>query len=257
MGLSGLRACTALADGSTSPVLRRLEQFATLTDAERELVVALTTRRQLHSPGEELCTHGEAAALPRLIVSGWGCRMRVLADGRRQIFNFLIPGDFICLSSRADSTATLTTAALTALTTTAAGALTAVLQAGLQTPSGLAAALLDAERAEENMLFDHLVRLGQLTAYERTAHLLLELQERMSAAGLGDHRFPLPLTQELLADALGLSLVHVNRTLKQLRRDRLLILTSGMAELPDLHRLRQVASRSSSAEVAEQARATC
>ena len=75
-------------------------------------------------------------------------------------------------------------------------------------------------------------RLGRQTGYERTAHLLLELGDRLAAAGLGDgRRFPMPLTQESLADALGLSVVHVNRILQQLRRERLIELRSGEAVL--------------------------
>jgi CRP-like cAMP-binding protein len=77
-----------------------------------------------------------------------------------------------------------------------------------------------------------MVRLGQQTAYERVAHFLLELQRRLQIAGLGDsQRFPLPLTQEMLADSLGLSIVHVNRTLQHLRREKLIELRSGVAIL--------------------------
>jgi hypothetical protein len=74
--------------------------------------------------------------------------------------------------------------------------------------------------------------LGRQTAYERVAHFLLEVQRRLEIAGLGDgQRFPLPLTQEIMGDALGLSIVHVNRTLQQLRRERLIELRSGVTIL--------------------------
>jgi CRP-like cAMP-binding protein len=101
----------------------------------------------------------------------------------------------------------------------------------------LAAALTRARWLEQSMLLDHMVRLGRQTAYERVAHFLLELQQRMEIAGFGDaQRFPLPLTQEILADVLGLSIVHVNRTLQQLRREKLIELRSGVAILlqPDI-----------------------
>ncbi len=90
---------------------------------------------------------------------------------------------------------------------------------------------------DEASLLDHIVRLGRQTAYERMAHLLLELRWRLAEVGLGDERkFPLPLTQEVLADALGLSIVHVNRTLQQLRREGLLEMRAGFVELlkPDV-----------------------
>jgi CRP-like cAMP-binding protein len=92
--------------------------------------------------------------------------------------------------------------------------------------------MVAAEILEDALLLDHAVRLGRLTAFERVAHFLLELQQRLEIAGLGDRqRFPLPLTQEILADALGLSIVHVNRTLQQLRRTGLIELRSGVAIL--------------------------
>jgi len=240
MNVSACANGNARNEDFAGPLVRRLERFVMLGAADRNLIDSLPQRRQLHTPGEEFCVQDEPARAPRLILSGWACRMRVLADGRRQIFSFLIPGDLLCFSSREDVLSLSTTAAITPMETLAAGSLLAVMQER-EHAGPLAEALQQAERAEQLMLFDHLVRLGRLTAYERTAHLLLELQYRLQVAGLGGERFPLPLTQELLADALGLSLVHINRTLKQLRRDRLLILDHGAAELPDLERLRGIA----------------
>jgi CRP-like cAMP-binding protein len=74
------------------------------------------------------------------------------------------------------------------------------------------------------------------------AHFFLELQRRLEVTGLGDsQRFPLPLTQEILADALGLSIVHVNRTLQHLRREQLIELRSGVAILLQPAALAQIA----------------
>lgn len=106
----------------------------------------------------------------------------------------------------------------------------------------LAEALLVAAALDEALLLAHVVRLGRQTAYERTAHLLLELHDRTTTAGLEQNgRFPMPLTQEALADALGLSIVHVNRTLQQLRRDRLIEVRSGEARLLDRDALIEIA----------------
>jgi CRP-like cAMP-binding protein len=113
---------------------------------------------------------------------------------------------------------------------------------GPATSPGLAKAVGLCESTEEARLLDHVVRLGRHTAYERVAHLLLELRERLAAAGLGDdRRFPLPVTQEVLADALGLSVVHINRILQQLRRERLIETRAGQAVLLDPELLVQVA----------------
>lgn len=190
----------------------------------------LAERRERHAPGDELITEGDTQRKPRFVVAGWAARQRVLSDGRRQIFSMILPGDNFGVAPRNAPPAPWTVVALTALETVDAEP---VLDAALDgCCPGLARALTAAALEEERLLLDHMVRLGQQTAYERVAHFLLELQRRLQMAGLGDsQRFPLPLTQEILADALGLSIVHVNRTLQQLRRERLIELRSGVAIL--------------------------
>jgi hypothetical protein len=97
---------------------------------------------------------------------------------------------------------------------------------------GLALALAAAARIDDVLMLEQMIRLGSLTAYERVAHLLLELQHRLEIVGQGDaQRFPLPLTQEMLGELLGISIVHINRILKQLRREGLIELRSGVAVL--------------------------
>jgi CRP-like cAMP-binding protein len=150
-----------------------------------------------------------------------------------------LPGDHLGLGRRPGPELSSVTA-LTALETADAEPLRAALQAG--SAPGLARALAGAEPIEQTQIFDHMVRLGRQTAYERVAHFLLELQHRLEIVGLGDaQRFPLPLTQEILADALGLSIVHVNRTLQQLRRERLIELRSGVAILLERELLANIA----------------
>jgi len=95
---------------------------------------------------------------------------------------------------------------------------------------------------EEYYLTQQIVRLGRQTAYERLAHFLLELYHRLQTAGLAQNeRFFLPLTQELLADTLGLSSVHINRTLQQLRRDKLIHWKGGLFQLLNPEELRLIA----------------
>lgn len=212
------------------PVLRRVGVAANLSDAEQDLVRQLGERRDRHAPGEELVAEGRSGARPRLVVSGWASRQRVLADGRRQIFSFILPGEPIALARRPASPALGSVVALTALETVDAEPLVDAAVSG-RAP-GLAQFVVRAQHTEDSLLLDHMVRLGRQTAYERVAHFLLELQHRLQLSGLGDsQRFPLPLTQEIMADVLGLSIVHVNRTLQQLRREKLIELRSGVAIL--------------------------
>jgi len=164
------------------------------------------------------------------VVSGWASRQRVLPDGRRQIFSFILPGEPIGLGRRPSAPALGSIVALTALETVDAEPLLEAAVSG-RAP-GLAQFIVRAQHTDDALLLDHLVRLGRQTAYERVAHFLLELQHRLQLSGLGDsQRFPLPLTQEIMADVLGLSIVHVNRTLQQLRREKLIELRSGVAIL--------------------------
>jgi len=211
-------------------VVRRMRTLAMLTEAEQDMLRSLSDRRERHIAGEELVCEGQTSRRARFVVSGWACNQRVLPDGRRQIFGFLLPGECFGVCERPAPPSLCSTVALTSLETVDAEPLIEAANSG-EAPN-IARALAVAQQLEQALLLDHMVRLGRQTAYERVAHFLLELQRRLEIAGLGDsQRFPLPLTQEILADALGLSIVHVNRTLQQLRRERLIELRSGVAIL--------------------------
>lgn len=172
--------------------------------------------------------------LPRFIVQGWAASVQWLADGRRQIFAFLAPGDSIGLSVRPVVTTQPAIIALTPLQSVDASPVLAAIRTPDERWSGLRAAVNLRERLEEDRLRSQILRLGRQTAYERMCHLFLELRERLVAVGLsraGGLQFPMPLTQEVLADVTGLSIVHVNRTLKEMRRDRLIDLQGGEVRL--------------------------
>jgi CRP-like cAMP-binding protein len=221
-------------------VARRLRAFSSLSNAELELLRGFTGRRERHHPGDHLIAEGALGARPRFILTGWACRQRTLPDGRRQIFSFLLPGDSVACTARILPEASAVVALTTMETLDAQPLLDAI--ADDRAP-GLAHAFSAIEAAEQKLLLDHMVRLGRQTAYERVAHFLLELQRRLEIAGLGDEqRFPLPLTQEMMGDALGLSIVHINRTLQQLRRDGLIELRSGVAILLEPERLADIAA---------------
>jgi CRP-like cAMP-binding protein len=98
---------------------------------------------------------------------------------------------------------------------------------------------------DEAYLLHQIIRIGRQTAYERLAHLILELHSRCQAAGLcHEESFELPLTQEILADSLGLSIVHVNRTLQTLRREQLIEQKSSIVTIRDRGRLMTIAEYS-------------
>ena len=106
----------------------------------------------------------------------------------------------------------------------------------------LGAALLWAASRDEAMVVEHLVNIGRRSALERTAHFFMELAERLSLVGLAtEAEFQCPLSQSVLADALGLTGIHVNRVLRQLREQKLLTMKQRTVHIHDLSGLRKLA----------------
>ena len=220
------------------PVFARLNAFRTLSHAEVELIESLGARSRLVSAGTVLLEEGDPVNRAAFILSGWACRQSTMPDGRRQIVGFILPGEGVGLCRRPRPLAFTSTVALTSLITIDAGPLLAgdsAVAAGLHDVQELAAA------ADEQRLINHVIRLGRQTAYERFCSLLIELADRLELINPGDHdRFTLPVTQEVLSDTLGLSVVHVNRTLQQMKRDELIDLKSGTLRIlnrPAMERL--------------------
>ena len=215
---------------------RRLAALAPLTAADRAALPAADAPLATHELGTELKRQGDPFAAPRLIASGWACRMRVLNDGRRQILDLLIPGDCIGLPY-GPFTAPLAhwaTVGLTRIRTIDIEPVAAALRAGPAAYPGLVRGFAAMAALEQDALLERITSLGRRTATERVAHLMLELRDRLAAVGLAPAEcFPCPLTQEVMADLLGLSTVHVNRTLQLLRREGLLAMRSGQVELLD------------------------
>jgi CRP-like cAMP-binding protein len=222
-----------------APVLRRLEAVAALNQAEVEIVERAVLQSEQRRGGATLAVEGPFGR-PRMILSGWACRQRLLPDGRRQIFDFLLPGDVTGLWSPLDTQTTVV--ALTGVEIADASGMRAAAQDGVAHPA-LAHVVALAPALEQARLLDHIVRLGRASAYERVADLLWECAERQAAAGLGDERgFPFLATQETLADLLGLSVVHLNRVLQQLRREGLVEVKAGRLKLLDRTRVAALAT---------------
>lgn len=212
-------------------VVARLRRHGAIGAIEEALIGSLEDWRP-DPPGVELIRDARSAT-PRLLLSGWAAKVRWLSDGRRQIVSFVLPGDGLALHQRPHPLGLCPVVALTPVQTVDAAPL---LRATAQLPATapLRQALDAAAGLEEVWLLDQVIRLGRLAAYERMAHLIMELRWRLTAVelGVGD-QFPFPLTQETLADALGLSIVHVNRTLQQMRREKLIELQNGRLRVLD------------------------
>lgn len=180
---------------------------------------------------------------PRIIVAGWACQYRLLPDGHRQIVSVRLPGDFTGSLTQFRLPASCAVAALTELETVSAQVLIEMASTATPVYPGLAHAAHVMAHLDNIMLHDQIVRLGRQTACSRFAHLMLGFYERLSRVGLAcDNCFTMPLTQDVLADVLGFSAVHVNRTVQQLRREGLLDVRSGVAMLTQPERLKTLAN---------------
>lgn len=201
---------------AVTPLLRKLAHFTRLTMEEREAIAGLLTRGTLVPANTELVRVGEKMKHAVLIAEGWALRHRLLENGRRQVINFLLPGDMfdLCaflLSASDHTVSTITPAVVFHIPPRRVIALFS------EFPR-LGATLWKSGLQEEAILRERIVSLGRRTATERMAHLLFELWRRTQMISPGnDQSFTLPITQNELADALGLSSVHVSRTLRRLR----------------------------------------
>jgi CRP-like cAMP-binding protein len=175
--------------------------------------------------GTALAHEGELAHKAFILQSGWACSYKDLREGGRQIISFPLPGDIvglgtILLRSSDHSFAALTDVVVSPFSVPAMMAL-------FEKFPRVAAAVLWAESQNAAMVIEHLVDVGRRSAIERVAHCLLELRQRLQLVGMASEtEFECPLTQYDLADALGLSPIHVNRVLRQLRQQDLLTLQS-------------------------------
>lgn len=216
-----------------TPFARKLGAFVALSDAELDVLSAMHGRRHTFPAGRDMVHEGQVNGSAYLLASGWVCSYKTLPDGGRQIVDFQIPGDFLGLRSVLFRTADHNIEPVTRVE--ASEVQFSDLFDGFSQSPRLATAVLWAASRDEAMVVEHLVGIGRRNAQERTAHFLLELAARLTLVGLATPKgYDCPLSQYLLADALGLSAVHVNRVLREFRETGLLTFQKGRVEIHDL-----------------------
>jgi CRP-like cAMP-binding protein len=194
---------------------------------------------KIYGPHSVLCRQGEDDDRVFFVKSGWGLLYRGLPNGDRQIIDTPLSGDIVGFHSvngpRFASFASVTDLAVFEVPDKEL--------AEAMRSNGTLGRKIAASLARQNLILsEHLMNAGRRDAVTKAAHFLLELEERLSAAGLSAlGRFECPLTQHELADILGMTTVHVNRTLGELRKNDLISFKSGRVDVIDRKKLVKVA----------------
>ena len=225
---------------SLQPLIRKLESITTISDEERAAIEGLPVKVRALKPRQDIVRDGDTASQCCVILEGWLCRYKIVSEGKRQIFSFHIAGDIPDLPSlhiplMDHSLATITAATVAFIPHEALHDLTS------RFPS-VAAKLWRDTLVDAAIFREWLVCMGRRNAFDHLAHLLCEMYLKQAAVGLaGDHRCPLPMTQVDLADATGMSNVHINRVLQEMRGKGMITLRSNTLVIQAWEELLQAA----------------
>ena len=213
-------------------LINGLERIGSLSDQERSLLEGASFAVQHMGGNRDLVREGDRPSHCSLLLDGFACRYKTLENGQRQIVAFHVPTEFCDLTSLILGTLDYSVATLTPAKVVSIPHAT-ILGWITQLPS-LGDLLWQATLVDASVAREWVVNAGRRTAYQRTAHLLCELSLQMRSAGQANERTcRLPLTQVVLADALGLTPVHVNRTLRWLRGEDLIEFSGGVLTVLD------------------------
>lgn len=223
-----------------TPLLRKLESRALLDDDDRAAVLAMPYRRQMVERETYFVREGERPERSCLLLSGFAFRQKLTSEGVRQILSLHIAGDFVDLQGVMLNLSDHNVQALTRceLAIVARGDIRALARAH---PT-VAMAMWTDTLIDASIFREWVVNVGRRDALTRVAHLLCEIARRMEAAGLADRlHYEMPMNQEQLADATGLTPVHVNRMLRDLDRSGLIVRTNRMILIRDWEGLSELA----------------
>jgi CRP-like cAMP-binding protein len=221
-------------------MLRNLELRSSLSEEDRRAVLDLPYTLRRLEPSTYTLREADAPTACGVLVSGFAYRQKLAGDGSRQIVALLLPGDAVDLQSLFVDIADHNVQMLTA------GEVAFVPRSDLQnlarSRAAIGHAILVKILVEASIGREWVLNVGRRNSQSRLAHLLCEFAIRLDAESLDDeYRYELPMTQEQLADALGLTPVHVNRTLKALEADGLIVRSKRTVSFPDWRRMREAA----------------
>ena len=227
-----------------SALLQKLNRFLSLGKEELAALAAIEARRHPATAGTELIHERQPDQRAYILQRGWAACYKLLPDGGRQVIDVRIPGDFMGFRSVLLRTSDHSSVAVTDVVVAEVDG--AQMLETFQALPRLAVAMLWAASRDEAMVVEHLVGIGRRSALARTAHFLVELGLRLDLIGLRSRTgFACPLNQYVLSDLLGLTAIHVNRVLRQLRELGLLTFRNGEVTVHDLPGLQQLAEHDS------------
>ncbi len=223
-----------------NPFVLKLSGLADLSDTDIAAIEAASARPRRYAARQDLIREGDETGPMFVVLEGWICRYKILPSGTRQIMAFMMPGDacdlHIKLLAQMDHGIQAVTPA-TVATVSRADMQTIMLE-----HPNIARAMYTAQLVDEGIMRAWIVSMGRRSAIERVAHLTCELYLRARTIGLTQGgEFALPLSQLVLADALGMTPVHINRVLKELRLAGAMALSRGSVTIMDSVKLVQIA----------------
>jgi CRP-like cAMP-binding protein len=214
------------------PLIAKLESIFSLSDEERQALAALPMQVQGLRADQDIVRQGDRPSRCCLLLEGFACRYSMTDDGKRQIMSFHIPGEMPDLQSLHLKTMDHS---LQTITPCKVGFITHETVRDLCNRYPRIGSALWRETLIDGAIFrEWMINIGRREAYARACHLLCEMMTRMRAVGLAeDHTCELPITQGELADALSITVVHANRVLQEIRRDKLISLTKKTLKVLD------------------------
>ena len=219
--------------GAAAPLTQKLSHLIPLAADEIRQLGELQSDGRFFRRGEEVIVAGKSDRTLFVILDGFACRYRLLSDERRQVLNVVLPGDIAGAPDSSFESALYSVRAITDLWASPVefGGVMDLLR---RHPK-LAAKMFWLFSCEAAIYAERLITVGRRTALNRVAHFLLELLTRLQMVGLGDERsFRLPVSQALIADALGLTVPYVNQVLRSLREDNLVCIEDKVVTINDV-----------------------
>lgn len=220
--------------------VQKLSGLAELTAGDVAALENATANPRRYVARQDLIREGDEPGPVFVMIEGWACRYKILPSGTRQIMTFLMPGDacdlHIKLLAEMDHSIQAVTTSMVATVPRAE------MQTMMHEHPNIARAMYTAQLVDEGIMRAWIVSMGRRSSTERVAHPICELYLRAPNIGLTeDGEFALPLSQLVLADALGMTAVHINRVLKELRLAGAMVLKRGSVTILDPVKLVQIA----------------